>query len=130
MRQNYASIANEHLRNQASQRCDPRSYRDQGVDITPGMHRGTDASALRKKGHSDRTERPPSHLENVAAAASRLPEPVRKDARDIISRIRQIERQRASAASTDRHRTLIVLRAASRFVATEKTRFRSSGSRA
>ena len=110
------------------QRCDPRSYRDQGVDITPGTHRGTDASAPRRKRHSDRTERPPSHLEN--AAANCLPEPVRKDARDIISRIRQIERQRASDASADRHRTLIALRAAGRFVASEKTRSRSSGSRA
>ena len=86
------------------------------------MHRGTDASALRKKGIPTAWN---DHLRiwksAAASAASRLPEPVRKDARDVISRIRQIERQRASDASADRHRTRIALRAVSRFMAAEET---------
>ena len=86
MRQNYASLANEHLRNAASmRRYDPRSYQNQGVDITPGKHRGTDATALIKKGRSTSWNDHAKDWANAAAAAAAaIPQRLREDAKDAI----------------------------------------------
>ena len=47
----FAATANEEPRTTASiRRYDPRSYREQGDAITPGQHRGTNATALQKRG--------------------------------------------------------------------------------
>ena len=131
MRQNYASIANEHLRNQASRNAAiPAPTATRASTLRPArtaapmpapcarkasQPHGTTTFASGKRCHRCR-QPPPGTC------------PERRKRRH--ARIRQIERQRASDASADRHRTLIVLRAAGRFVAIERNRSRLSRSRA
>ena len=62
-----------------------RMTSNQGVDITPGKHRGTDATALLKKGKPTTwNNHALSWVDAAAAAANALPEPLQEDAKDAI----------------------------------------------
>ena len=86
MRTSYSATANEHLRTVASsRRYDPRSYADQGLAITRGTHRGTNASALHKRGIPTRwNDHARQWLNAALAAASTL---TNHDADDILDSV-------------------------------------------
>ncbi len=71
MRTDFAETANRELSAHLSnRRYDPRSYRDQGLSLEPGTHRGSHVSALQKQGKPTRWNNNRQEWRNAAESFS------------------------------------------------------------
>ena len=86
IREDFAAFANEELKLVAStRRYDARSYRDQGIDVTPAIHVGPGGTGIGKRGmESGRTPHQAAWMNVAASLAAALPEEDPDDIRDTL----------------------------------------------